>query len=71
MPIRYLESLAAACAGALLAAACASATAPPRFAPQSPADARAPEGALAPPRPILTEGGELADPPLPAPQAEP
>jgi hypothetical protein len=57
----------AACLGALMASACASVTPPPRFSPVSPAEASGPEGVVAPARPILTEAGELAEPPEPNP----
>jgi hypothetical protein len=52
--------------GALTLTACAAVTPPPRFSPVSPADADAPEGAMPPPKAMLTGDGELADRPEPA-----
>jgi Heavy metal binding domain len=55
--------------GVLALSACAGVTPPPRFAAVSPADANGPESVVPPPRPMLTEDGELAGEPAAAPPA--
>lgn len=54
-------SLALASSLVLTLSACAAVTPPPRFAPISPDDAKGPEGAVPPAKPMLSGDGELAD----------